>query len=124
MLLKGDALMVFKQANIAHGNQTVMNFELCLDNMAKHVFLEKAGQTQKRYMQRNIHYGRGITKKECVSQVMELNNYLKDFPAHNGNLTQPLDVDKLLDILEYGVPAKWRREFTVQSFDPVDQGLQ
>eukprot|EP00957_Ditylum_brightwellii_P032405 2455547-Ditylum_brightwellii.AAC.1 len=28
-----------------------------------------------------------------------------------------------MDILEYGVPARWRREFTVQRFDPVDQGL-
>eukprot|EP00957_Ditylum_brightwellii_P046944 3562756-Ditylum_brightwellii.AAC.1 len=46
------------------------------------------------------------------------------FPAHNGNPTQPLDTDKLLDILEYGVPAKWRREFTVQGFDLVDQVLQ
>eukprot|EP00957_Ditylum_brightwellii_P205947 15346093-Ditylum_brightwellii.AAC.1 len=29
-----------------------------------------------------------------------------------------------MDILEYGVPASWRREFTVQGFDPVDQSLQ
>ena len=31
-LLKGDALMVFEQAEIAHGNQTVPHFELCLDD--------------------------------------------------------------------------------------------
>eukprot|EP00957_Ditylum_brightwellii_P135057 10297343-Ditylum_brightwellii.AAC.1 len=29
-----------------------------------------------------------------------------------------------MDILEFGVPASWRREFTVQGFDPVDQGLR
>eukprot|EP00957_Ditylum_brightwellii_P146751 11171856-Ditylum_brightwellii.AAC.1 len=29
-----------------------------------------------------------------------------------------------MDILEYGVPMAWRREFTVQGFDPVDQGLR
>eukprot|EP00957_Ditylum_brightwellii_P149386 11378120-Ditylum_brightwellii.AAC.1 len=28
-----------------------------------------------------------------------------------------------MDILEFGVPASWRREFTVQRFDPVDQGI-
>eukprot|EP00957_Ditylum_brightwellii_P128786 9824234-Ditylum_brightwellii.AAC.1 len=33
-------------------------------------------------------------------------------------------MDELLDILEYGVPASWHREFTVQGFDPVTQGLQ
>eukprot|EP00957_Ditylum_brightwellii_P085961 6540340-Ditylum_brightwellii.AAC.1 len=53
-LLKGDALMVFKQAEIACGNQTVPHYELCLDDVAKHVFPEKAGQIQKRYMRRNI----------------------------------------------------------------------
>eukprot|EP00957_Ditylum_brightwellii_P098208 7483056-Ditylum_brightwellii.AAC.1 len=29
-----------------------------------------------------------------------------------------------MDILEVGVLASWRREFTVQGFDPVDQGLR
>eukprot|EP00957_Ditylum_brightwellii_P122115 9312926-Ditylum_brightwellii.AAC.1 len=29
-----------------------------------------------------------------------------------------------MDILEYRVPASWRREFTIQEFDPVDQGLK
>eukprot|EP00957_Ditylum_brightwellii_P082044 6238588-Ditylum_brightwellii.AAC.1 len=75
-------------------------------------------------MWRNIRYTRDTTVKEWVARVSELNGYLKDFPATNGNPTQPLDKDELLDILEYGVPASWRREFTVQGFDPVDQGLK
>eukprot|EP00957_Ditylum_brightwellii_P179138 13647754-Ditylum_brightwellii.AAC.1 len=29
-----------------------------------------------------------------------------------------------MDILEYRVSPSWRREFMVQGFDPVDQGLQ
>eukprot|EP00957_Ditylum_brightwellii_P156710 11928196-Ditylum_brightwellii.AAC.1 len=65
-----------------------------------------------------------MSMKEWVARVSELNGYLKDFPAHNGNPTQPLDADELLDILEYRLPASWCREFTVQGFDPVDQGLQ
>eukprot|EP00957_Ditylum_brightwellii_P150387 11451783-Ditylum_brightwellii.AAC.1 len=28
-----------------------------------------------------------------------------------------------MGILEFGVPASWHREFTVQRFDPVDQGI-
>eukprot|EP00957_Ditylum_brightwellii_P125969 9603983-Ditylum_brightwellii.AAC.1 len=102
----------------------VPHFELCLDDVTAHVFPEKAGQTQKRYMRRNIRYSRETTVKEWVAQVLELNGYLKDFHATNGNPTQPLDEDELLDILEYRVPASWHREFTVQGFDPVDQGLQ
>eukprot|EP00957_Ditylum_brightwellii_P036349 2752248-Ditylum_brightwellii.AAC.1 len=65
----------------------------------------------------------GLTVKEEVVQVLELNSYLKDFPTHNGNKTQPLDKDELLDILEYRVPASWHREFTVQGFDPSNCGV-
>eukprot|EP00957_Ditylum_brightwellii_P189258 14405249-Ditylum_brightwellii.AAC.1 len=76
-------------------------------------------------MQRNIWYsGETTTVKEWVAKALELNSYLKDFPATNGNPTQPLNADELLDILEYRVSASWRREFTVQGFDPVDKGLQ
>eukprot|EP00957_Ditylum_brightwellii_P082798 6295022-Ditylum_brightwellii.AAC.1 len=81
------------------------------------------GLIQKCYMQRNIRFVKGQTVKEWVAHVQELNGYLKDFPAHNGNPTQPLVKDELLDILEFGVPASWHREFTVQGFDPVYQGL-
>eukprot|EP00957_Ditylum_brightwellii_P114689 8745879-Ditylum_brightwellii.AAC.2 len=62
-LLKGNMLMVFKQAEITHGNQTVLHFKLCLDDVAKHVFPRKSGQTQKHCMQRNIHYNKGTTVK-------------------------------------------------------------
>eukprot|EP00957_Ditylum_brightwellii_P130488 9954935-Ditylum_brightwellii.AAC.1 len=63
-LLKSDVLTVFKQAEIARGNQAVPHFDLCLDDVAKHVFPEKAGQIQKCYMQRNICYGKDFTMKE------------------------------------------------------------
>eukprot|EP00957_Ditylum_brightwellii_P097757 7444859-Ditylum_brightwellii.AAC.1 len=63
-LLKGDALTVFEQAENDHGNQTMQNFDLCLDDVVKQVFPEKAGQTQTCYMQRNIYFGGGITMKE------------------------------------------------------------
>eukprot|EP00957_Ditylum_brightwellii_P148490 11305682-Ditylum_brightwellii.AAC.2 len=99
------------------------HFELCLDDIAEHVFPEKAGQIQKRYMQRNINWSKDYTVKEWVARVQQLNRYLKDFPDHNGNLTQPLDTDELMDILEFRVPTSWRRQFTVEGFNLVDQGL-
>eukprot|EP00957_Ditylum_brightwellii_P144078 10977936-Ditylum_brightwellii.AAC.1 len=52
---------------------------------------------------------------EKAARVQELNGYLKDFLVHK---------DELLDILKFGVPSSWCREFTVQGFDPVDQGLR
>eukprot|EP00957_Ditylum_brightwellii_P202430 15330145-Ditylum_brightwellii.AAC.1 len=64
-----------------------------------------------------------MTMKEWVAQVLESNEYLKDFPAQNGNKIQLLDKDKIMDILEYRVPALWHREVTRQGFDSMDQGL-
>eukprot|EP00957_Ditylum_brightwellii_P146047 11121517-Ditylum_brightwellii.AAC.1 len=88
-----------------YGNQTVPHFELCLDDIAEHVFPEKAGQIQKSYMRRNIRWSKDYTVKEWVARVQELNRYLTDFPDHNGNPTQPLDMDELMDILEFRVPT-------------------
>eukprot|EP00957_Ditylum_brightwellii_P081446 6195490-Ditylum_brightwellii.AAC.1 len=62
--------------------------------------------------------------KAWVARVKELNRYLKDFLDHNGTAMQPLDPNELMDILEFGVLASWRREFTVQGFDRVDQGIR
>eukprot|EP00957_Ditylum_brightwellii_P157094 11956246-Ditylum_brightwellii.AAC.1 len=83
------------------------HYEKCLDDMAEHVFPEKAGQIQKRYIRRNIHFSKEYTVKAWVACVKELNGYLKDFLDHNRTATQPLDPDELMDILEYGVPASW-----------------
>eukprot|EP00957_Ditylum_brightwellii_P133824 10203675-Ditylum_brightwellii.AAC.1 len=99
MLLKRGALTVFEQAEIVRGNQTVPHFNKYLDDVVEHVFPEKVGQIQKRYMQRNLRFTKNLTVKEWVARVQELNRYLKDFPAHNANPTQPLDKDELLDIL-------------------------
>eukprot|EP00957_Ditylum_brightwellii_P210259 15364748-Ditylum_brightwellii.AAC.2 len=79
-LLKGYALMVFEQAEINHGTQSVPHFKLCLDGVTEHMFPERAGQTQKRYMRRNLWLAGGMTVKGWVAQVSELNRYLKDFP--------------------------------------------
>ena len=53
-LLRGDALTVFEQVEIARGAQTMPHYKKCLDDVAEHVFPEKAGQIQKWYMRRNI----------------------------------------------------------------------
>eukprot|EP00957_Ditylum_brightwellii_P168549 12829437-Ditylum_brightwellii.AAC.1 len=66
-LLKDNMLTVFEQAEINQGNQTTPHFKLCLDDVAEHVFPEKAGQAQKYYMQRNLRLSKGITVEEWVA---------------------------------------------------------
>ena len=47
-LLKCDSLTVLQKAETSIGNQTVANFNACLNEVTGHVFLEKAAQLQKR----------------------------------------------------------------------------
>eukprot|EP00957_Ditylum_brightwellii_P048695 3694773-Ditylum_brightwellii.AAC.1 len=101
--------VVLKGQNITQGPPSYVVDKTLLK---EHMFPKKAGQTQKCYMRMNLWIMGGMTMKEWVAQVSELNGYLKDFSTHNKNKIQLLDDDKLLDILEYGVPASWRRVFT------------
>ena len=56
--------------------------------------------------------------KEWVPQVIELKQYLKEFHrVHNEEETK-LDEAEIVDILEYGVPNFYWRDFTVQGFNP------
>eukprot|EP00957_Ditylum_brightwellii_P067053 5089963-Ditylum_brightwellii.AAC.1 len=66
-LLKGNALTVFKQAEIDHGTLSVAHFKLCLDGMSEHMFPKKAGQTQRHYMRRNLQLVGEMTIKEWVA---------------------------------------------------------
>ena len=48
-----------------------------------------------------------MATKDYVAQVVELNNLLTRFPATNPNLpATKLPDDKLLNLLEFGVPLK------------------
>ncbi len=123
-LLKGDALTVFQTAETRIGNQTVANFDTCLNEVTAHVFPEKAAQLQKRYLRRCLTKSPSLTVKEWVVRVLELNEYFKEFPKVNGTREQPLNDAEVMEILEYGVPSSYRREFTVQGFDPLTQGLK
>eukprot|EP00957_Ditylum_brightwellii_P177241 13502190-Ditylum_brightwellii.AAC.1 len=67
MLLEGSALTVFEQAEIYPSTLSVAHFKLCLDDVAEHIFPKKAGQTQKRYMRRNLKRVGEMTVKEWVA---------------------------------------------------------
>ena len=99
------------------------NFENCLNEVMTHVFPEKAGQLQKRYL-RCLVKEEAMTVKEWVAEVLKLNEYLKEFPTVKGIKETKLQESDIMEILEYGVPAQYRREFTVQGFDPLTQGLK
>ena len=62
--------------------------------------------------------------KTWVTPVLELNEYLKEFPKVNGTEERKLKKEEILGILEFGIPCSWRREMTVQGFDTVLENLK
>ena len=116
-LVLGDTLAVFNKAAAEHGNETVANFETCLQAVTKHVFPQRAMAHQKRYMRRYMRKPRDMSTREFVARVTELNAYLTEFPPFEEN--QKLDDQEIMDILEFGVPNSWQKNMVMQGFDPV-----
>ena len=117
-LLEGDALAAFNAAATTHGNETNENFLRCIDDMTAHIFPARALQMQKRFMRRFLRKPAGIKTREFVARVNEMNNFLREFPSPNGEAATALPEDEILDLLEFGVPNSWQKQFLMHQFDP------
>ena len=58
--------------------------------------------------------------RDYIAHVIEINDYLTEFPPTvvGGDSTKLSD-DKLLDLLEFGIPIKWQRQMQVHNFEPT-----
>jgi hypothetical protein len=108
---------VFNKAAAEKGNETVANFEACLQEVTTHVFPQRALAHQKRYMHRYMRKPRDMSTREFAARVTELNAYLKEFPPFQSD--QQLDDPEIMDILEFGVPNSWQKNMVMQGFDPM-----
>ena len=52
--------------------------------------------------------------RDYIARVIEINDYLEEFPSvvAERNATKILE-DKLLDLLEFGIPIKWQLQLQV-----------
>ena len=58
--------------------------------------------------------------QDYIARVIEINNYLTEFPPTVvGGDAIKLPDDELLDLLEFGIPIKWQRQMQVQNFKPT-----
>ena len=119
-LLAGRALADFNHAALIHGGETVPNYKRCIEAVTLGVFPQKGLQDQKRWMRRFLKKPRDMPVREYIARVIEINNYLEEFPpvTIGGNATKLPD-DELLDLLEFGIPIKWQRQMQVQNFEPT-----
>ena len=120
-ILKGDALAAFNDKATDLGNETVGNFDQCLEHVTDHVFPARALQTQKRYMRRMMVKPRDVTIRKYAARLAEINGYLDDFPPHQAGQAIPLD--ELLEILEFAIPVSWQHQMTRHGIDPSNQTI-
>eukprot|EP00957_Ditylum_brightwellii_P155653 11848940-Ditylum_brightwellii.AAC.1 len=93
-LLKGDVLQVFKNEEASQETKDGLAFTKCLVVVTEHMFPKKAYKTQKK-----------------------LNDYLEFFPVPDGVTATKIAREEFINVLEDGVPYRWKLEFEKEGFD-------
>ncbi len=117
-MLKGQALTVFEN-QIGTGAETLISFKEALGAVTADIFPKKALVTQQRHMRRFLRKPQWMCVREYVARVVEINNYLLEFPPVNATTPAAiLGEAELLDLLEFGVPIMWQKTMVMHGFDP------
>ena len=116
-LLTGDALGCFEVVAATCTSETTTSCEAVLKEVDKHVMPTKAMQIQKRYMRRYMRKPSSMKIQDFVYRVSEINDHLVNFPVETGTATKISD-DELMEILEFAVSEKWRKQMLLHGFDP------
>eukprot|EP00957_Ditylum_brightwellii_P125752 9586181-Ditylum_brightwellii.AAC.1 len=65
---------------------------------------------QKKYIW-NIRKPLELGSQEWISRMIKLNNYLEFFPVLNSVTAMKIAHEEFVNVLEDGVPYKWKLEF-------------
>ena len=106
-LLDGAAKTAFeKAAQLKGGTMTIASFQESLKSVMADVFPPKALLNQIQFMHRFLIKPADMLANHYIAQVCEINSYLTAFPTKQSREATKLPTDKLLDLLEFGVPLK------------------
>ena len=105
-VLKGDEYTYFNQYFTTVGNEDNVMFILGVQALTSHIFPQHALRMQKRYMWHYMRKPRDMKMRVYRNRVVELNNYLEQFPTAF-NAAQKIDDDEVVDFLEFGTPNKY-----------------
>ena len=115
--LQGQALGLFKTQADAQPQLNNANHNQIMTHVNNSMFPQKAYITQTYWMCRYLKKPCDMKTHDYVTRVQELNSYLTEFPTPANNNTDSLDNDKIMDILEYRVPARWKSVVLMQGFN-------
>jgi hypothetical protein len=72
-------------------------------------------------MRRTLRKTVETSAREFMTRLVEINQYLKEFPPFAEN--QALPEDEILDIAEFAIPATWQKTMVLQGFDPTTHSI-
>ena len=120
-VLEGDVLARFNATAAELRNENNTNVTACLDSVTAYVFLARALQVQRRFLQHHMRKQYDCTIREFNACLHKLNSYLPDFPP--GGANQQLPPDDLSEILKFSMPNKWHSHMVMHNFVPSKHTL-
>ena len=117
-ILDGDALTAFELAATTHGNESVANFRLCLNDVTQHILPRRSLVLQKRWMRYYLRKDENMSVREYVGRIVEMNNLLEQFPPFGNN--QKLSDEELKEVLEFSAPPRWQKRMVEHNFEPTE----
>ena len=122
-VIQGEALRAFSTKLSKMTNPISMDdVNECIDAVTKTLFPHRALARQKRYMRRFMRKPAGMPIRAYVARIYKLNKYLKEFPPFGKQ--QALLEDKLVELVECGIPNVWQKQMVMQGFDPINHTMR
>eukprot|EP00957_Ditylum_brightwellii_P125955 9602335-Ditylum_brightwellii.AAC.1 len=109
-LLLGDDLDASKNKEQKHTEKSSLAFMTFLNAVTEQIFPTKAYKMQKKYIH-NIYKHLMMSAWEWIACTIKLNDYLEKFPVFEGIMGTKLPQEETVDILEDGIPLKWKIKF-------------
>ena len=108
-MLMGRALVDFNNAASLRTTETREHYLQCIQAVTLGVFPQDALKEQQTWMRCFLKKNQDMCIKEYVARVVNINNYLLQFlPSVPTGNSEKLPNDELLELLEFGIPLKWR----------------
>ena len=125
-LLRDDALTAFEAAidtaqkpvapAVDMVDLTTKMVDDALGEVAKEIFPHRALEIQKLWMRRVMRKPKDMTARKMAAAIVRMNSKLIRFPGAEAKDT--FSAAEILEIIEFGVPAKWRDIFDLKGYVP------
>ena len=121
----GRALAEFNSAVMVRITETREHYLQCLQAVTVSMFPQDALKEQKTWMRRFLKKPADWDIKKYVARVVEINDYLVQFPPKTaGADPEKLPEDELLELLEFGIPLRWRNQLHLQNYKVQDHTIK